>query len=191
MTQVDKSEAVFEDARGKRIAFLSHCVLKQNARIATCAFTPATVPGVVEFFIDRGIGMIQGPCPEFEILGLGRRGQIADQMLGGYEHEDGEIYDQLSVPDNRRQLTSFAESLVSKARRYLEHDFEIVAILGVAGSPACGINVTYYEQLRPGKGAYIEEIEAALKRAGLDIPLVEVNDLRPHEAIAQLEALGL
>jgi len=191
MTEVDQSKAVFDDARGKRIAFLSHCVLNQNARIATCAFTPATVPGVVEFFIERGIGMIQGPCPEFEILGLGRRGQTAEKMFGGYEHADGEIYDQLSVPDNRRQLTAFAESLVSKAQRYLEHDFEIVAILGVGGSPACGVNVTYYEQLRPGKGAYIEEVEAALDRAGLSIPLVEVNDLKPEETIAQLEGIGL
>lgn len=62
----------FNDARSKKVIFVAHCILNQNARINKCAYSPSVINPVIQELIKRGIGIIQMPCPETQILGLGR-----------------------------------------------------------------------------------------------------------------------
>ena len=166
----------FADARSKKVIFVAHCILNQNARINTCGYTPAAIPKITECLQKRGIGIIQMPCPELGCLGLGR---------GGPE----EIYDQLSTPGARRFLRGLAESVIYQCHQYKKQGFRVLGVLGIDGSPSCGVDLTYYEGERPGTGAYMEELQGMLKEAGIDIPVKGVQDAKPDEAVALIAEL--
>jgi predicted secreted protein len=168
----------FNDARSKKVMFVAQCILNQNARINSCAYTPAAIPKIPECLFRRNIGIIQMPCPELGILGLGRGGKV-------------EIYDQLSTPGARRQLGNMAMDIVYQARQYQKQGFRVLGVLGIDGSPSCGVDLTFYEKEKPGRGAYIEELSEALDKAGLKIPVKGVMDAKPDEAemlIASLDS---
>ena len=108
----------FTDVRSKKVMIVAHCILNQNARIDTCAFTPSAILKIPEYLIQQRVGIIQWPCPELNFLGLGRQGQNCMIMDGSYHHENGEVYDQLSVPEGRKYLRSVAENLVYQIKEY-------------------------------------------------------------------------
>jgi len=111
----------FVDARSKKVMFVAHCIINQNARINSCAYTPAAIPKITECLQEREIGIIQMACPELGCLGLGR---------GGPE----EIYDQLSTPGARRYLRGLAESVVYQTKQYQKQGFRVLGVLGIDGS---------------------------------------------------------
>ena len=121
----------FLDARSKKVIIVAHCVLNQNARIDTCATAPAVFPKVVEALMERDIGILQYPCPELGFLGMGRQGQDCASWDGSYEHESGEVYDQMSVPEGREFLRGLAENLVYQIKEYRKYDFKVLGVLGI------------------------------------------------------------
>ncbi|MBW1817467.1 MAG: DUF523 domain-containing protein [Deltaproteobacteria bacterium] len=182
-------QATFQDARSKTVVFLAHCILNQNARIDTCATNPAFIPGIIEFFTDRQVGIVQCPCPELEILGLGRQGQDCGIWDGSYRHEDGEVYDQLTTPESRTRLRQMAQSIVYQIEEYRKHGFQVLGMLGIETSPSCGFGWTYYQGAKKGNGAFIEVLLAAFQEAGLDIPIVGINDLKPEQNLVRIQEL--
>lgn len=161
----------FKDARSRKVVFLAHCILNQNARINSCAYTPATIPNIAEELVRRGIGMAQMPCPELGCLGLGRGGPV-------------EIYDQLSTPGARRKLREYAHDTAYQIKQYRKHGFRVLGVLGIDGSPSCGVELTYYKGEGPGTGAYIEELLETMKKEGLsDIPVKGVQDAGVEAAL--------
>lgn len=177
----------FSDARSKKVIFMAHCILNQNARIDTCAYAPAAIPKIPEYLIQHEIGMIQWPCPEFNFLGLGRQGQDCNIIDGTYKHEDGEVYDQLSVPDGRVYLKKVAQNIVFQIKEYRKYGFQVLGILGIIGSPSCGVNITYYKGVTSGNGALIEEIINALEAEGLNIPIKGISELNVEESLAAVK----
>lgn len=178
----------FNDARSKKVMIVAHCILNQNARIDTCASFPSAIPKIPEYLIQHEIGIIQWPCPELNFLGLGRRGQDCNVLNGSYHHENGEVYDQLSVPEGRKYLRSVAENLVYQIKEYQKYGFRVLGILGINGSPSCGVDKTYYKELKSGKGAFIEELINTLKANGLQVPIIGMSDGSPAR---NLERIGL
>lgn len=174
MASHETEEFDFRDSRSKKVIIASHCILNQNSRIATCAFSPATTPGILEFCVKNNIGIIQGPCPETQLLGLTRSGMDVNKLDGSLEPDDGEIYDRLKSVENIDRLREMAENLIWQAKHYLENGFEVVGILGVGGSPACGVSMTYYKTMKEGKGAFIEQLETAMEKAGISVPIVQM-----------------
>jgi len=167
----------FDDARSRKVIFVAHCIMNQNARINTCAYTPAAIPKIPECLLRRNTGIIQMPCPELACLGLGR---------GGPE----EIYDQLSTPGARRYLKGMARDIVYQAKQYRKQGFRVLGVLGIDGSPSCGVDITYYGGEKPGKGAFMEELTQALADNGLDFPVRGVVDAKADQAetlIAELD----
>jgi hypothetical protein len=60
----------FHDVRGMEVILVPHCALNQNARVAGAAERTAAVMELIAGLLERGIGIIQMPCPELCILGL-------------------------------------------------------------------------------------------------------------------------
>jgi predicted secreted protein len=182
-------QAVFQDARSKKVVFLAHCILNQNARIDTCATNAAFIPGIVEFFAQRQVGIVQCPCPELEVLGLGRQGQDCNVWDGSYRHEDGEVYDQLTAPEGKEKLREMAQRMVYQIEQYRKHGFQVLGMLGIETSPSCGFGWTYYRGAKKGNGAFIEALMAAFEGANLDIPIIGINDLKPEQNLARIQEL--
>ena len=63
---------MFTDGRSRRVAFVAHCFLNQNAISDGTAVWPAACLELVDFFLSREIGIVQMPCPEVCCLGLDR-----------------------------------------------------------------------------------------------------------------------
>ena len=52
------------DARGRRVVFLSHCLLNENTRYPGGACRPGCIPEVVQRCLTEDLGIVQMPCPE-------------------------------------------------------------------------------------------------------------------------------
>ncbi len=181
----------FKDQRSRKVVIVSHCVLNQNSRISTCAMSANTIPGVIESLIAQGYGLIQGPCPETELFGLRRTGMDVDDLREPKPAEEGEIYDRLKSEENIGPLKDMAIGLVKTAKEYIDNGVEVDAILGIAGSPSCGVDVTYRFGLQSGSGAFIEELKTAMEEQGIRVPIVEINDALPEKNQAILERISL
>ena len=187
--EVKRSDPVFTDARSKKVVIVAHCVLNQNARIDTCATAPAVFPKVLEALVERDIGILQYPCPELGFLGMGRQGQDCASWDGSYEHESGEVYDQMIVPEGRKYLRGVAENLVYQVKEYKKFGFKVLGVLGILASPTCGVGLKYYKGLDETDGAFIEELKKVLDEAGLELPILGLNDLEPDEHVAHIQTL--
>ena len=164
----------FGDCRSRQIVFIPHCALNQNARLARCAERPAGVTELVTGLLERGIGIVQLPCPELMILGLDR-GHI--QIRSGME----------SIPV-RQELRRMAREVVFQIRQYQANHVRVLGILGKNGSPSCGAEITSLRGAPvPGKGVFVEELVAELKAQGVSAPLAGMVDSEPARALAVVD----
>lgn len=176
-----------EDARGGRIAFVSHCVLNQNAKVRGIAIHAAAIKPIVDLLIGEGVGIYQMPCPEMLYLGTTRWGQVKDQYAS---------------PMFRRHLVGIASQVADQAEEYARGGYEVLAFIMIDGSPVCGLNKTPRPEegrawggmhrylpasrLAPEPGVYCEILRAEVARRGLgSVPFVgipEVPDIGSIEA---------
>ena len=63
---------MFTDGRSKKVIFLAHCLLNQNAISDGTAVYPAAFQELVQLLLDHEVGIVQMPCPELCCLGLDR-----------------------------------------------------------------------------------------------------------------------
>ena len=161
----------FIDARSKKVMFVAHCILNQNARINQCAYTPSAIEPIVRCLLRRHIGIVQLPCPETELLGLGRG-------------EGAEIYDQLSAPEKRQHLEVFTQKVLVLVREYRKYGFQVLGVLGIDGSPCCGVDLMYYQGERPGTGAFMEELIPVLEKESPPVPVRGIKDAELEAAVA-------
>jgi len=147
---------LFTDARSGRIALVAHCILNQNAKVAEYAVFPAMVPGFCELMERFAFGVHQLPCPEMCTAGIRRWWQVSEQY---------------GTAAFRRSYTRLADSVLDQIEDFLQAGFSIV-LIGVDGSPSCGIDITDTdpswmgsptvrlrdpeEYLRKGSGVFID-----------------------------------
>lgn len=127
-----------EDARSKKIALVSHCILNQNAVVGGLASFPSVIPRVVDILKAHDFGIVQMPCPEMYAAGLNRWGHVKEQ----YENSG-----------YKRSFREAADFLLNSIEDYVTHDYQIV-IVGIEGSPSCGITIS---ESNPNWGGSFEE----------------------------------
>ena len=164
----------FDDARSKKVIFVAHCFLNQNARCHGSAETPAAMPEIPELLLRRDISIAQMPCPELGCLGLGR---------------EGLIFDQLGTHENQRYLHGLAQDLVYQIKQYQQHCFRVLGVLGINCSPSCGVDCYAYNGAKPGQGAFIRALVEAFEREGVDLPIIGVADEKYEEALEPITKL--
>ena len=78
---------MFTDGRSKKVIFLAHCLLNQNAISDGTAVYPAAFRELIQLLLDREVGIVQMPCPELCCLGLDRGDdQVVDQIQEYQKH---------------------------------------------------------------------------------------------------------
>lgn len=157
--------------RSYRCVFLSHCILAQIVRAEGLAkYFPAAIKPVVQWCLDNDINMIQMPCPETHCSsgGLGR------QPHGKKWYEEHGLRD---------TCKEFAKNQAAYAKQLIDAGANILAFIGMEFSPACA--TTYLNRgpvIYRAKGIFIEELQIALRNAGLDLPFIGVNQ-RAHKKL--------
>ncbi len=113
--------------RSRKILIVCHCLLNANAKIYPLALTGGVYCEVLETYFRDGTGIIQLPCPELSYLGANRWGMTREQ----YDH-----------PNFRFHCKKILKDPVNQIETLLQANCEFSGILGVDGSPNCGVNLT-------------------------------------------------
>lgn len=170
--------------RSKKLVILAHCILNANSKVKGLSLYPGAVRDIVLKYVDAGFGIIQLPCPEITYGGLKRWGKCRDQ----YDH-----------PKYRRHCRELLEQVVDQIEEYVNNDYEIEGIIGINGSPSCGVNITcrgyaggeladsgtaeHLANLREtkGQGIFIEELANMLKHRNLKCTFLAIDEktIRP------------
>ena len=87
------------DGRGRRVVFLSHCLLNENTRYLGGACVPDCRPEVLQRCLEGQLGVVQLP------------------------------------------YSRLARQVAAEVADYLASGMEVSAIVGVDGSPTCGVRV--------------------------------------------------
>ena len=162
---------MIEDKRGKKVAFIANCILNQNAKVNGFAFFPDFIFEMIEVLHKHNFGLCQFPCPETSYAGMRRWWYVREQ------------YD---TPGFRRHCQRILESVLDQLEAYDQAGYKI-AIVGLDGSPSCGVSVsgTSQEWGGPPKisdedmgnypttdrpGVFMEEVFKGIEQRGMEIP---------------------
>jgi predicted secreted protein len=114
-------------ARARKVVVLAHCHLNANTKLRGIADYAGARIDVVSPLIADGIGIVQLPCPEATYLGMKRWGMTREQ------------YD---TPSFRRHCETLLRPVVDTLVALAEDGCDIQRVIGVDGSPSCGVNRT-------------------------------------------------
>ncbi len=163
--------------RKNKIVVLAHCLLNVNSKVSGLALYEGVHRKLVLPYIEAGAGIIQLPCPEMSFIGPLRWGMSKNQ------------YDTISYRNHCREILT---PVVEQMQEYSKNGCVIETIVGVDGSPSCGIN--YYsngysggmvEQIQeqknmlheaPGQGVFMEEFSKLLAEKGLRIGFQAISE---------------
>jgi predicted secreted protein len=174
---------VFEDKRSRKIALVAHCITNQNSRAVGLAKRPSVITEIVEFLMRNQIGIIQMPCPELTYAGLLRPPQTREQ------------YDNVMF---RRRCRKIAEELANQIHEYETYGIILKLVIGIDGSPSCGVNETSKENACKdklghkkvkGPGILIEELRSALDEQRISVPFYGIRYERLKDDADKLEKL--
>ena len=119
----------------QKILFVSHCFLNDAAKLKNQNLKDQQLErnakrAFLKQALDYDIELIQLPCPEFILYGCNRWGHAASQFDTPFFHKE-----------SRRLLEPF----VMQIKEYVSapERFEVLGVLGIDGSPSCGVNYTY------------------------------------------------
>jgi len=112
--------------RSRRVLIVCHCLLNANAKIYPLALTGGVYHEVLEAYIRDGTGIFQLPCPEISYLGANRWGMTREQ----YNH-----------PNFRFHCVEILKHPVDQIQTLFQANHEITGVLGMDGSPNCGVNL--------------------------------------------------
>lgn len=168
-----------------------------NSKVRGLAKFPEITKELVKVLLEKDVGIIQMTCPEFTLLGEARWGQCVDQYNNPYF---------------RRHCREISEPIADQVEEYLANQYQVCGVIGIDGSPSCGVNLTcrgdwggemsanpnlqkQLETLQMVKepGALIRELQKILRDRGIKLPFLgfpEEADLDEQQKKEFFQALN-
>lgn len=165
----------------KDILIVSHCFLNTAAKVKrfkeqAAAEEETLRRELLKLAADRGIQLIQLPCPEFIMYGAVRWGHT-------YEQFDNAFY--------RNRCRELLAPAILEIKEYLAHpeEYRLLGVLGIDGSPSCGVKYTCRGDwggefsgreigpviktvhMEEGRGVFMEVMEEMFQKNGIRLPL--------------------
>lgn len=144
MAKIHLLQEKLKDERGKKVIFLSHCLLNENTRYLGGACRSACVDELVDELRKQGIGIVQMKCPEQKTWG----GVLKREMLMGYGIKGTLLntfrtqYMMYFIWKTKMSYKKIAREVVSEIKDYMESGFDVMGITGIKGSPSCGVSAS-------------------------------------------------
>lgn len=198
-----------KDERSKKVIFVAHCILNENTRYLGGAFRKGCIDEIIDEIQNQGIGLVQMKCPEQKAWGgvlkkymwqpTGSKNTLLYKLKGGLLP--------FFIWNTKRIYRKIAKEVVAEIKDYTESGFEVVGIIGVAGSPSCGVSTTLdikksveflantdiddldrkkmnesgiKELLIEGKGFFIEVLKDELRRKNITVKFYE------HDLVSEM-----
>ncbi|MCX5852505.1 MAG: hypothetical protein NT072_10715 [Deltaproteobacteria bacterium] len=133
-----------KDKRSKQVVFLSHCILNENTRYLGGACTGCFVPEIMDSVFKNNLGVVQMPCPEQHAWG----GVNKRMLLLAYGAKGTILYNfrYIIIPAlllyTRVIYRWIARKKAREIQDYINSGYSVTAIVGIDGSPSCGVNTT-------------------------------------------------
>ena len=162
---------MFTDGRSRRVIFLAHCLLNQNAISDGTAEAPAAHRKILRTILDAQAGVVQMPCPELCCLGLDQ-GDVhgADRPV---VEENTRIRRAMEEDGPRQKREALADLVAEQVQEYHKHGFQVLGIVGANRSPNCGVETTSdFDREVEGRGAFMDAIAQRLEAAGISVPML-------------------
>ncbi|MCP4119005.1 MAG: hypothetical protein GY737_27120 [Desulfobacteraceae bacterium] len=166
--------------RSRQIIVVCHCLLNANAKIHPLANYAGVKEEVMLPCLKQGAGIVQLPCPETTYLGMNRWGMTVEQ------------YDNPGYVNHCRRIL---EPSLDEIQAFHSAGYEIICVIGVDGSPSCGVNqtctgfhggeISSMETLAPqidalklvnGQGVFIREFKALLEQRNISLTFHGVDE---------------
>ncbi|HET7338172.1 MAG TPA: hypothetical protein VFK22_01375 [Candidatus Dormibacteraeota bacterium] len=196
------------DRRSGRVVFAPHCLLNENVRYLGGACRPGPVNEWLDRWAAEGVGICQMPCPEQRAWG----GVAKPRLAPAYGSRGTPMWPvrrwlmRIFVLYTRIRYAFIARRVVGEMQDYQRSGYRVAGLVGVAGSPSCGItrtldvdnwlemvagaggnelsselvNRAVISSARPGQGWFVSAILCGIKRRRIVVPLAE------HDLIAEL-----
>lgn len=162
---------MFTDGRSRRVVFLAHCLLNQNAISDGTAEVPAAHREILRLILDAQVSVAQMPCPELCCLGLDR-GDVHGAERPVVE-ENTRIRRAMEKDGPRQKREALADLVAEQVQEYHKHGFQVLGIVGANRSPNCGVETTSdFDREVEGRGAFMEAIAQRLEAAGISVPML-------------------
>lgn len=182
--------------KSNKVIILSHCILNEYSKVKTWKEKKETkldIMDFLKFIFHNKIGIIQLPCPELVGYGLKRWGQVKEQ----YDH-----------PHYRKMCNELFQPILDQVLEYQSNGFEVISLMGIYGSPTCGIyrtcsgdwggeigsNPDIKKTISTvsgidDRGIFMEEITKIFRDNDLDIPMIDFNKDELDNTIKAIEKL--
>lgn len=197
------------DRRSKRVIFLAHCLLNENVRYLGGACHGGAIQEILDQCLELDVGVVQLPCPEQQAWGgvLKRRLLSFYGSAGSVRYRVGRALFRVMLWYTRKVYRRLARETADQIADYAKSGVTVLGIVGVDGSPSCGVfrtlsigvafrgigrlegNATSAEDVNrlvrssvtPGQGLYIQLLREQLAKRGLRVPLTA------HDLIEELD----
>ena len=181
----------------KKILLVSHCMMNTASKLKSFKATDEKSEDklrkeIVKTAMDNDIQLLQLPCPEFLQYGYRRWGHT---------------YDQFNNVFFRERCREMLTPIILQVKEYLENpeEFEIVGILGIDGSPSCGVKYTcraawggefsgrdvtdvlHSCHLEEGSGVLMETLKKMLDEEGITLKMDGLFAKEPERAMSMVE----
>lgn len=173
------------DKLPKKIFIVSHCILNPNSKVGGSKLPVKTFIPLINKILSSEAGIYQIPCPEQTYLGCNRWGQSREQY-------DNTYY--------RNHCRKIATEMINDIHEYCKNGYSIISLLGIKGSPSCGIEHTYsapwggeisadFETggCSAGSGVFMEVLGEMLENSKLAFPMLDVDESDMEGTIKKLE----
>jgi predicted secreted protein len=207
--KLDTLRRALRDERSGRVVFLSHCLLNENVRYLGGATRPGGVDEVVAPLQREGVGIVQMPCPEQRAWG----GVCKRYTLAAYGADRTGLRllrrpaSWLFLIYTRLAYRRLARRVAHEIGDYTRSGYTVQAVVGIGGSPSCGVRTTLdlptalgtiarcdpaqldrrefnnraiVANARRGEGLFVAALRRQLRRRRLDVPFDE------HDLIAEI-----
>lgn len=146
------------------VAFVANCLLNQYMRARGVKnvymnYAASFVEPSIDLFHKYNVAIEQMPCIEVFYEGLIRK-------ASGQDKYNNKTF--------RRLCDKYANDIVFLIEQYIKAGYRVCCIIGVDGSPTCGVNLTSLGKgkWQKARGIFMQILEDKLKAKGFDIPFV-------------------
>lgn len=161
--------------KDKKIILIAQCLVNPYCRVHILGQNFPLSRELLDYLMERKVGVIQYPCPETTAMGLQRNPQGRQQ------------YDSIFFRNHCKELLKIPMLMV---REFIKNGYRLICFIGLENSPTCGIHwgkhkVNRYqtESANPIdkpdadepvlKGIMAEILEEELSREGIKVPFLE------------------
>ncbi|MBI4865510.1 MAG: hypothetical protein HY816_01025 [Candidatus Wallbacteria bacterium] len=153
------------------ILLVSHCILNPYTAVGGSVPNREAMQALVRWSLERDVALLQMPCPEFTHAGASRK----PRTLEGYD-----------VPQFRAHCAELATRLAETLGEHRAAGHTILGIVGVDGSPSCGVELTTREcdgseAKVAGEGVFTRQLREELRGQGWELPYVGLPHRRQTE----------